>query len=126
MVESHDMGRTTTPALDSLESAERSLGYMTPHLPLVARLRRARGQHDRALAAARVRFHGWGQDFHVVTAYLREEGHAAVASGDTAAAIRAYTHYLALKSDPDSGPAQTERDAVRAALEALTRGRRRR
>ena len=55
---------------------------------------------------------------------LREEGYAAVAAGDTATAIRAFQHYLALKTDPDAGPAQAERDSVRATLQRLTHDRR--
>jgi hypothetical protein len=123
LVESHDAARTTTPALDSLEAAERSVDHLPPHLPLVARLRRTRGQPDRALVAARARFFGWGHDFWLFTPHLREEGYSAAAVGDTAAAIRAFTHYLTLKTDPDPGPATQERDQVRAALERLTPGR---
>jgi hypothetical protein len=41
-----------------------------------------------------------------------------VAAGDTAAAIRAYRHYRALRSDPE--PAlRAQADSVRAALHAL-------
>jgi hypothetical protein len=51
---------------------------------------------------------------------LREEGRLAAAVGDTAGAIRAYDHYLALRATPsDYEPWRLQRDSVRAELAAL-------
>ena len=52
--------------------------------------------------------------------YLREEGRLAALTGDRAGSIRAYRHYLALRSEAE--PAlQPEVRQVRAELEALER-----
>jgi hypothetical protein len=51
--------------------------------------------------------------------YLREEGRLAALTGDTTGAIRAYTHYLALRENPDYGPWRAERDEVKRELGAL-------
>lgn len=50
---------------------------------------------------------------------LRMEGRLAAEVGDTEGAIRAYRHYLALRSDPDP-TLQAQADSVRAALAELT------
>lgn len=47
------------------------------------------------------------------------EGRLAAEVGDTEGAIRAYRHYLALRSDPDP-TLQAQPDSVRAALAELT------
>ncbi len=52
--------------------------------------------------------------------YLREEGRYGALVGDTAGAIRAYRHYLALREDPDP-PWRPARDSVRVELAALGR-----
>ena len=49
---------------------------------------------------------------------MREEGRLAEATGDTAGAMRAYRHYLALRADPEQALVP-QRDSVRAALGAL-------
>jgi len=61
----------------------------------------------------------WVNLFAYRAAYLKEEGDLAAIVGDTVGAIRAYNHYLTLRSDPDSGAAQQEVDQVRAALAQL-------
>jgi tetratricopeptide (TPR) repeat protein len=88
--------------------------------PLVlAAVKEAAGDIDGALAASRRRPFGAGmQDFFIST-FLREEGRLAARAGDRDAAIRAYSHYLTLRSDPD--PALGAAVAsVRRELEALT------
>jgi hypothetical protein len=57
-----------------------------------------------------------------VATHLREEGRLAARLGDRAGAIRAYRHYLALRSDPEPR-LRAARDSVRAELERLERGR---
>ena len=57
-----------------------------------------------------------------LTHHLREEGRLAARLGDRAGAVRAYQHYLALRSDPE--PAlRAERDEVRTELGRLIRNR---
>jgi serine/threonine protein kinase len=72
-----------------------------------------------ALAAVRRRSMGLAPFPHHVT-YLREEGRLAALAGDRDGAIRAYRHYLALRSEVD--PAlQPEIRRVREELEAVER-----
>jgi hypothetical protein len=52
----------------------------------------------------------------------REEGRLAARLGDRAGAIRAYEHYLALRSDPEP-PFVAQRDSIRAKVNRLKRGR---
>ena len=53
-----------------------------------------------------------------LTTQLREEGRYAANSGDNAGAIRAYSHYLRLRDNPD--PAlMSQADSVRAELRKL-------
>jgi eukaryotic-like serine/threonine-protein kinase len=84
----------------------------------VARLRERQGDLRGALAAVRRRPYA----YHLIeyfAPHLREEGRLAVLAGDTAAAIRAWRHYLALRSDPE--PAlRPGIDGVRAQLAKLT------
>jgi hypothetical protein len=49
---------------------------------------------------------------------LQREGRLAARLGDVESARRAYAHYLALRSDPET-PLRAEMLAVRAAYEAL-------
>ena len=54
--------------------------------------------------------------------FLREEGRFAAAVGDTAGAIRAYRHYLALRPEPPDFPKwRDEWEAVRREIAALRR-----
>ena len=68
---------------------------------VLARLHGLQGNLPRALAATRRRIccAGGGADF--LSSYLREEGRLAALTGDRKAAVQAYQHYLALRSDPE-------------------------
>jgi tetratricopeptide (TPR) repeat protein len=66
----------------------------------VARLRARAGDLRAALAAVRRRPYAYHLTDYLA-AHLREEGRLAALTGDTAAAVRAYRHYLALRSDPE-------------------------
>jgi hypothetical protein len=58
----------------------------------------------------------------MLSTQLREEGRLAARLGDRAGAIRAYEHYLALRSNPEPAllPA---RDSIRAEVNRLKRSR---
>ncbi|HEY6110075.1 MAG TPA: BTAD domain-containing putative transcriptional regulator [Gemmatimonadales bacterium] len=87
---------------------------------LLARMLRRYGEPERALAAVRRRPYraDWVAGFKSLPEYLREEGRLAAQVGDTAGAIRAYRHYLALRESPD--PLwRAPWDSVRAELDAL-------
>ena len=81
------------------------------------------GDTAAALAASRRRiYHGdWQVGGHadLLVDFLREEGRLAAMTGDTAGAIHAYNHYLALREGPDYEPWRQERDQVRHELAAL-------
>ena len=84
-----------------------------------ARLHEDRGEIPAALAAVRRRLVGIASFPHYA-AYLREEGRLAALTGDRKGAIRAYRHYLALRSEAE--PAlQPEVRRVREELEAVER-----
>ena len=55
---------------------------------------------------------------YYLSTFLREEGHLAALMGDTAGAIRAYQHYLALRPDPEP-EVKPEIQEVRAELARL-------
>ncbi len=71
----------------------------------VARLKEAAGDLEGALAAVRRRsyqYDMWEPRVLVgLATFLREEGRLAALTGNRAAAVRAYTHYLALRDDPE-------------------------
>lgn len=107
-------------ALDQLDSlmargpaeTDASVGNL-----VVARLREARGELRGALRALRRRPYTVLALFYLAES-LREEGRLASLVGDREGAIRAYRHYLALRTSPE--PAlQSEVAEVRAALERL-------
>jgi serine/threonine-protein kinase len=66
----------------------------------VARLRERQGNLRAALGAVRRRSYSYHLSDYLA-AHLREEGRLAALTGDTVGAIRAYRHYLALRSDPE-------------------------
>lgn len=85
---------------------------------VIARLLEARGDVRAALQVVRRRIYGGLHPTRFLTSFLQEEGRLAAVTGDTAGAIRAYGHYLALRSDPEATRrAETER--VRLALARL-------
>jgi hypothetical protein len=128
IVEAHRTPMSTTPALDRLEQLAR-LGPdwewpSSTAMLLVARLCRARGDLNRALAAAGdagVRNAAFYQNLR--PPYLREEAELATLVGDTARAIRAFSEYLNIRVAPDPGVVQAEVDSVRVALNALLRAK---
>jgi hypothetical protein len=84
----------------------------------VARLRERQGNPRAALAAVRRRPYAYHLSDYLAP-HLREEGRLAALTDDRQGAIRAYHHYLALRSDPE--PALRPRvEAVRAELAKLT------
>jgi len=76
----------------------------------VARLRERQGNLRAALAAVRRRSYAYHLTDYLA-AHLREEGRLAALAGDSSGAVRAYRHYLALRSDPEP--------AVRPAVDAV-------
>jgi hypothetical protein len=104
--------------LDSILQLVGSGGSLGHLLNLVvARLWTERGEWRTALDAVDRTVGIWGT-IHV-PALRRIEAQAAVQYGDTGRAIRAYTHFLTLRTDPDPGPIREEVEEVRAALSAL-------
>lgn len=77
---------------------------------VAARLHEARGDLRGALAAIR-RLNG----IEFLSTQLRQEGRLSALVGDTAAAIRAYRHYLDLRKDPEP-QLRSAVDSVRAEL----------
>jgi len=80
---------------------------------LLARAYERAGQDADALQA--VRRGQWRLPTMFLATYLGMEGRLAERVGDHAGAIRAYEHYLALRSDPEPG-LRAGRDSVRAEL----------
>ncbi len=129
LLESLDRDRSwaDTPALDTLEARlRRDPGGEWPGdlgMLIVARLSRQRGDYERALAAARsITGMNFVNLFVYRVAYLKEEGDLAAIVGDTVGAIKAYRHYLTLRTDPDSGAVAEEVAEVRTALARLVGG----
>jgi serine/threonine-protein kinase len=84
----------------------------------VARLRERQGDLPAALRAVRRRFYAYHLSDYLAP-HLREEGRLAALTGDTAGAVRAWRHYLLLRSDPE--PAlRAGVDSVRAELARLS------
>jgi hypothetical protein len=69
---------------------------------VIARLAEAQGDLALALRAVRRRGSGFVASFPCyLSTFLHEEGRLAALTGDTAGAIRAYQHYLALRPNPE-------------------------
>lgn len=64
----------------------------------------------------------WYYPPRLLATQLREEGRLAALLGDRASAIRAYEHYLALRSNPEP-VLRAQRDSIGAELDRLKRGR---
>jgi hypothetical protein len=84
----------------------------------VARLRERQGDRRAALAAVRRRPYAYHLTDYLAP-HLREEGRLAALTGDRSGAVKAYRHYLALRSDPEPALRQ-EVEAVRAELTKLS------
>jgi hypothetical protein len=76
----------------------------------VAHLRERQGDNRSALVAVRRRPYSYHLTDYLAT-HLREEGRLAALTGDRPGAIRAYRHYLALRSNPEP--------ALRPAVESV-------
>jgi hypothetical protein len=87
---------------------------------MLAQAYEASGDEARALEV--IRRGVWFYAPRFLSTYLREEGRLAARLGDRAGAIRAYEHYLALRSDPEP-VLRPERDRIRAELGRLKRAR---
>ena len=85
---------------------------------VVARLHEKRGDIAAALRAIRRRPYDWDTAPLYLTTFLGEEGRLATLTGDTAAAARAYHHFLALRADADPVFRGTSH-SVQAALAAI-------
>ncbi|MFL5492074.1 MAG: protein kinase domain-containing protein [Gemmatimonadales bacterium] len=83
----------------------------------VARLRERQGNIPAALSAVRRRPYSYHTTDYLAS-HLRQQGRLAALSGDTSGAIRAYRHYLALRSDPEPTLRQVV-ETVRAELAKL-------
>ena len=86
---------------------------------IVVRLLEAQGDLSGALAAIRRNTYHWNYQSYL-SSCLREEGRLAALTGDRPGAIRAYRHYLALRSNPEPALA-AEVKRVRVAVEDLER-----
>jgi serine/threonine-protein kinase len=86
---------------------------------IAARLHESRGEIPAALDALRRRYVGVAT-FPYYATYLREEGRLAALAGEREGAIRAYRHYLALRSEAEPS-LQPEVRRVQEELEALSR-----
>jgi hypothetical protein len=106
-------------ALDSLMRTGPPYRSMDQAWNLVAaRLFEAAGDRTSALAAVRRRLYDVAEPLFL-SSYLREEGRLAALTGDTAGAVRAYRHYLALQANPEPAFQRRVR-AVRAELARLS------
>jgi hypothetical protein len=83
----------------------------------IARMRERLGDARAALAAVRRRPYSYHLSDYFA-AQLREEGRLASLTGDRAGAVRAYRHYLALRSDAEAS-LRPRIDSVRAELARL-------
>jgi serine/threonine-protein kinase len=63
----------------------------------------------------------WYYPPRLLTTQLREEGRLAAQLGDRAGAVRAWEHYLALRSNPEP-VLRAQRDSIRAEVDRLKRG----
>jgi serine/threonine-protein kinase len=107
-------------ALDSLMLTGPPYRSMDQAWNLVAaRLFEAAGDRTKALAAVRRRLYDVAEPLFL-SSYLREEGRLAALTGDTAGALRAYRHYLALQSNPEPALEPRAR-AIRSELARLSR-----
>ena len=112
-----------TQSIQRLDSLLRSGPVTNPHIRLAARLTLAEleeRQGDPAAALAAVRRRPYHHTFGVtgLSESLRWEGRLAALAGDTAGAIRALQHFLALRSEAEA-PFDRENADVRAEVGRL-------
>ncbi len=112
-VEGRSDATAATRSLDSLLVAGSS--WLPEGNLVVARLLERHGDRRAALAALR---RGNGGAGVWLSTYLREEGRLAALAGDRNVAIKAYRHYLALRSDPEP-ELRPEVERIRQALVRL-------
>jgi hypothetical protein len=108
-------------ALERADTAARTydVGQSLGANLVVARVAEAQGNLPFALRAVRRRAGGYDLlPTWYLSTFLREEGRLAALTGDTAGAIRAYRHYLALRPDPEP-EVKREDDRVREVLARL-------
>jgi DNA-binding SARP family transcriptional activator/tetratricopeptide (TPR) repeat protein len=106
-----------TARLDSILLTGPPTDWMSEATIVAGRLQASVGNHAAALRAFRRFADNNGQTYYLST-FLREQGREATLVGDTADAVRAYRHYLALRSAPEPG-LQPEAERVRAELSRL-------
>ncbi|MEO6055483.1 MAG: serine/threonine-protein kinase [Gemmatimonadales bacterium] len=106
--------------LEQADAAARTYIFVVSLAPnlVVARLAEIQGDVPLALRAVRRRAGGYGIFPWYFSTFLREEGRLAALAGDTAGAIRAYQHYLALRPTPEP-EVRPEVDRVREDLARL-------
>jgi hypothetical protein len=114
--------------LEQADAASRNFDLFLPALGanlVVAHLAELQGDLPLALRAVRRRagFYGFFPSWHLST-FLREEGRLAALTGDTVGAVRAYRHYLALRTNPEP-EVKPEVEIVRAELAKLSQEPRR-
>jgi len=88
------------------------------HSFLLARAYEENGELAAALKTIRRGL--WLNPTRETSSWLRQEGRLAAIEGDRGEAIRAYEHYLALRSNPEPS-LRPQRDTVRAELDRLKR-----
>ena len=114
--------RAITLRLDSLlrvvDYAAASAGRTSFENLIAARLLEKVGDTRDALAAARRRTDAWSQNNPYLATQLREQGRLAALAGEREEAIRAYRHYVALRSDADPS-LRPQVEAVRGELRQL-------
>ena len=115
-------GRSDAAALRSVVDSVALEGCCFPDfiIPMLAQSYELSG--DDAAALQVIRRGKWFWPPRYLSSLLRDEGRLAAQLGDRAGAIRAYEHYLALRSDPEP-VLRPERDRIRAELARLKQSR---
>ncbi len=118
--------------LEQADAAARTFIYLPSLATLaanlvVARVAEAQGNLPLSLRAVRRRAGGYGLSPRLrgtwyLSTFLREEGRLSALTGDTASAIRAYRHFLALRPNPEP-EVKPEVEMVRAELAKISKER---
>ena len=121
--------RDPAAAGDAVGRFEAAIEDMPPTSPadhlILALMHERRGDPRASLAAAQRREHHWIGGLFFLTAYLLQEARMARIAGDDSTAIRAYQHYLGLRTDPDPSIAPAREQVRRELAELLGEPRRR-